>query len=150
MAAWLADEIAAPLEFVHVFDPGAQPALPRDGVLIDPVLRDTLDDRHDKRERALAHATLEELAVDLGRPDAATLVLEGQVLPTLFSYAVERRALLLVSGTAARAGLDHVLQGSVSSRLAAEARCPVVTVPPSAAVAQDGPLLVGDDGSDHA
>jgi nucleotide-binding universal stress UspA family protein len=57
---------------------------------------------------------------------------------------------VLVSGTAARAGLDHALEGSVAGRLAANAPCPVVTVPPDATIADPGPVLVGDDGSDHA
>ena len=67
----------------------------------------------------------------------------------LQALAAERGAALLVSGTAARGGLEHVLQGSVSGRLAADAPCPVVTVPPGAVVGDSGPVLVGDDGSDH-
>ena len=38
----------------------------------------------------------------------------------------------------------------MSGRLAAEAPCPVVTVPPAAAIADVGPVVVGDDGSAHA
>jgi nucleotide-binding universal stress UspA family protein len=55
----------------------------------------------------------------------------------------------MVSGTAARKGLEHLLLGSVSGELAADAPCPVVVVPPDAALHEPGPVLVGDDGSEH-
>ena len=150
MAAWLAEQLQAPFELIHVFDDGAQPALPRDGLLMDPVIRGDVAARLNDRTRALALADLKSLAQDLLTPDAACEVLDGRVVPTLLSAAADRRAVLLLSGTAARAGLDHVLQGSVSGRLAAEAPCPVVTVPPAAAIADVGPVVVGDDGSAHA
>ena len=54
MAAWLAEQLQAPLELIHVFDAGAQPALPRDGLLKDPVIRGDVADRLDDRTRALA------------------------------------------------------------------------------------------------
>jgi nucleotide-binding universal stress UspA family protein len=68
----------------------------------------------------------------------------------LLAHAAERRAELLVSGTAARGGLEHMLQGSVSGRLATESPCPAVSVPPDAVVGDAGPVLAGDDGSEHA
>jgi nucleotide-binding universal stress UspA family protein len=63
--------------------------------------------------------------------------------------AVECGATLLVTGTAAREGLEHLLLGSVSGELAADAPCPVVVVPPDSALREPGPVLVGDDGSEH-
>jgi nucleotide-binding universal stress UspA family protein len=149
-AAWLAGVLRAPLEVIHVFDAGAQAALPRQGALRDPFLRGKLRRRIDERARARMRRVLESVVDPLPSNDARTLVLDGLVVRTLHDAAAERRAVLLVSGTAARAGLQHVLEGSVAGRLAASAPCAVVTVPPEAALAEPGPVLVGDDGSDHA
>src|SRR3712207_1575712 len=80
-AAWLATELRAPLELVHVFDPGAQPAFPREGGLIDPVMRQRLTMQRDERERARARRILDTVADDLGAVDATCLVLDGPVLP---------------------------------------------------------------------
>ena len=55
-----------------------------------------------------------------------------------------------MSGTAACRGLQHLLLGSVSGALAAAEPCPVVVVAPNDALRQPGPVLVGDDGSEHA
>ena len=149
-AAWLAGALGAPLEVIHVFDAGAQAALPREGALRDPVLRREARLRIDDRERARRRRMLQSVIEPLRTNDANALVLDGLVVPTLHDAAAERRAVLLVSGTAARAGLQHVLEGSVAGTLAANAPCPVVTVPPEAALAEPGPVLVGDDGSEHA
>jgi nucleotide-binding universal stress UspA family protein len=135
---------------IHVFDSGAQPALPRQGILMDPVLHEKARLQSDEWARACIFRILQSVVEPLPNNDVKTLVLDGRVVPTLHDTAAERRAMLLVSGTAARAGLEHVLQGSVAGRLAANAPCPVVTVPPEAAIAEPGPVLVGDDGSDHA
>jgi nucleotide-binding universal stress UspA family protein len=149
-AAWLAGALRAPLEVIHVFDSGAQPALPREGVLRDPVSRRKARRRIDERERARMRSMLQSVVETIESNDVKTVVLDGLVVPTLHDAAAERRAVMLVSGTAARAGLDHVLEGSVAGELAANAPCPVVTVPSEAAIADPGPVLVGDDGSDHA
>ena len=63
--------------------------------------------------------------------------------------AVDSGAALLVAGTAARQGLQRLLHGSVSGALAVDAPCPVVVVPPDAVLGEPGPVLVGDDGSEH-
>jgi nucleotide-binding universal stress UspA family protein len=149
-AAWLAGALRAPLEVIHVFDAGAQAALPRHGSVLDPVVRQKLRVRIDERTRGRMRVMLQSVVEPLPNDDVKTLVLDGLVVPTLRDTAAQQRAMLLVSGTAARAGLQHVLEGSVAGRLAANAPCPVVTVPPDAAIAEPGPELVGDDGSDHA
>jgi nucleotide-binding universal stress UspA family protein len=149
-AAWLAGALRAPLEVIHVFDAGAQAALPRQGALRDPVLRRKLRRRVDDRARARMRRALQSVVEPLPSNDVRTLLLDGLVVPTLHDAAAERSAVLLVSGTAARAALDHVLEGSVAGRLAAKAPCPVVTVASEAALAEPGPVLVGYDGSDHA
>jgi nucleotide-binding universal stress UspA family protein len=149
-AAWLADALRAPLEVIHVFDDGAQPDVPRHGDLADPVAREEARRRIDQRTRARMRGALRSVVGQLPIDDVETLLLDGGVVPTLHEAAAERRAVLLVSGTAARAGLEHVLHGSVAGSLAANAPCPVVPVRAEMAIAEPGPVLAGDDGSDHA
>src|SRR4051812_35825728 len=134
-AAWLAGALRVPLEVIHVFDAGAQPDLPQDGVLREPVLRRKAQLHMDERTRGRMRRILRSVVEPLPINDVKTRVVDGLVVPTLHDAAAERRAVLLVSGTAARRGLAHVLQGSVAGSLAASAPCPVVTVPPEAAIA---------------
>jgi nucleotide-binding universal stress UspA family protein len=145
-ARWLAVESGAPLELVYVFDPGSLPALGR----VEPGLRQQLYDVQDARVKALATERLASImSASPGIRTSATLA-EGLPVPTLQELAEERRAGLMVAGTAAREGLEHVLQGSVAGELAAYAPCPVTVVPPDADVADPGPVLAGDDGSEHS
>jgi nucleotide-binding universal stress UspA family protein len=108
--------------------------------------------RQEDRARIRAHVELSATAAELSRVRVRVshVVIDGRPVSALHERAVERHARLLVTGTAVRQGLAHVLQGSVAGRLAASAPCPVVTVPPDGRVAERGPVLVGDDGSDHA
>jgi nucleotide-binding universal stress UspA family protein len=144
-AAWLAEATGAPVELVYVLDPGGFPALPR----IDPGERRELYDRHEERTRAHALEQLESLAGEM--PGTSTLtVLEGRPVEALQGIAAEREAALLVTGTVASQGLDFLMHGSVPARLAAVSSCPLVVAPPAAAVADPGPVLVGDDDSDES
>ncbi|HEY7076717.1 MAG TPA: universal stress protein [Solirubrobacteraceae bacterium] len=149
-AAWLAGELGAPLELVYVLDPGALPALPPRGPARDPHLRQHLYKLQERRVAASAREDLDAAVCALPAEDASGTVLTGWPVEQLRRRATERQAALLVSGTAARRGFQHILRGSVSGDLAAEAPCPLVAVPPDAALAEPGPVLVGDDGSDHA
>jgi len=149
-AAWLAGALHAPLEVIHVFDAGAQAALPGTGALVDPAVREEVRVRIDERTRARMRDSLRRVVAPLASTRVETRVLDGLVVPTLHDTAARRRAVVLVCGTAARAGFRHMLEGSVAGSLAANAPCPVVTVPAGAATAEPGPVLVGDDGSDHA
>jgi nucleotide-binding universal stress UspA family protein len=76
-------------------------------------------------------------------------LLEGQPIPGLLELAASRGARLIVTGTAARVGLDRILKGSVTGELAAHAPCPVIAVPRAAALEEPGPVLAGYDGSEH-
>ncbi|GAB3767816.1 universal stress protein [Microlunatus parietis] len=61
-----------------------------------------------------------------------------------------RDAELVVVGTRGRGALGALAFGSVSSRLAARASCPVVVVPPACPTLLDhGSIVVGVDGSVH-
>jgi nucleotide-binding universal stress UspA family protein len=144
-ARWLAVESGAPLELVYVFDPGSLPALGR----IEPGVREKVYDLQDARVKARATERLAAItSASPGIRTSATIA-EGVPVPTLRELAGDRRAGMIVAGTAAREGLEHVLQGSVAGELAANAPCPVTVVPPDADVAAPGPVLVGDDGSEH-
>jgi nucleotide-binding universal stress UspA family protein len=149
-AAWLAGAMRAPLDLVYVVDHGALPALPRHGATADPVVRGTMRDVQGRMAEDAARAEVEAALAVLPHADVTGGVLTGQPAPVIRQRAVDRGAGLLVSGTAARQGLDHLLQGSVAGALAAEAPCPVVVVPPDAALREPGPVLVGNDDSEHA
>jgi nucleotide-binding universal stress UspA family protein len=149
MAGWLAVELRAPLELVHVFDPGELPALPREGAAADPVLRARAYAAMERAAERQAHDALETLAAELPAADVAGYVPRGRPAEVLRRLAADRRVALLVCGTAARRGLEAILEGSVAGSLAATAACPVVTVGTKAAIGEPGPVLAGDDGSEQ-
>jgi nucleotide-binding universal stress UspA family protein len=147
-AAWLAGALRAPLELVYAVDHDQLPALPRDAAA-DPDVRDALYDIQDRIAEAEARAHLEAALAALPHADVTGEVLTGPPESVIRARAAEAGATLLVSGTAAREGLDHLLQGSVAGALAAEAPCPVMVVPPDAVLREPGPVVAGDDESEH-
>ena len=148
-AAWLAGALGVLMELVYVVDHDQLPALPRDGVTGDPQTREALYAIQERIAEEKARADVEAALAVLPHADVAGTVLTGWPESAIRQRAVDCGAALLVSGTAARRGLDHLLQGSVSGALAAEAPCPVVVVPPDAALREAGPILVGNDESEH-
>jgi nucleotide-binding universal stress UspA family protein len=150
VAAWLAAQAGVPLELLYVLDEGALPSLGRHGAMADPVLRGQVHSMQDDRARLWARRELQAAAAALTGVGATYSLHDGRPVPVLLTLAAERRAELLVSGTAARVGLEHMLLGSVSADLAAQSPCPLVVVAPDAVVGDSGPLLFGDDGSEHA
>jgi nucleotide-binding universal stress UspA family protein/DNA-binding MarR family transcriptional regulator len=148
-AAWLAEALDAPLELASVVDPDDLPALPPHGAGMDPHVRDALPEIQEQVAEDAARAELEAALGALAHTAVSGTVLSGPAPAVLRRYALERAAVLLVTGTSARRGLQRLLLGSVSGTLAAEAPCPVVVVPPGAALREPGPVLVGDDGSEH-
>jgi nucleotide-binding universal stress UspA family protein len=81
--------------------------------------------------------------------DVTGTVLTGLPADVIRQRAADSDAMLLVTGTAARHGFQRLLHGSVSGALAANAPCPVVVVAQGDALREPGPVLVGDDGSEH-
>jgi nucleotide-binding universal stress UspA family protein len=147
LAAWLACALHAPLELLHVVDHGELPALPRSGAHADPEVRDAL---HELQERVAEHTArthLEVIIAGLPQGEVTGSVLTGWPAAVIRRRASERGAVLLAAGTAGRSGVRHVLHGSVSGALAADAPCPVVVVAEGDALREPGPVLVGDDGS---
>ena len=148
-AAWLAEALDAPLELVTVIDTDDLPALPPRGAGIDPLVRDALPEIQEQVAEDAARAELEAALSALPHVEVTGSVLTGPAPPVIRRRAIDRAAALLVTGTSARRGLQRLLLGSVSGTLAAEAPCPVVVVPPGAALREPGPVLVGDDHSPH-
>src|SRR5262245_41359949 len=79
---------------------------------------------------------------------------EGDPADRLLDSVVQDGAELLVVGSRGRGSIRSALFGSVSRKLATDASCPVVVVPPEAAAAggegKDGSVVCGVDGSDHS
>jgi len=149
VAAWLAAPLRAPLELVYVVDHDDLPALPPHGAGIDPFVRDALPEIQEQIAEDAARAQLKAALSVLPHADVSGRVLTGLPATAVRRRAVDRGAMLLVTGTAASRGFRHLLHGSVAGALAANAPCPVVVVPPDAALREPGPILVGDDGSGH-
>jgi len=116
---------------------------------MDPVAHSRMHGLMERWVERWAQAKIKAAASTLPGIDVSGSVPKGCPVDELQRLAPERGAALLVSGTAARQGVQHFLHGSVAGRLAKDAPCPVVTVPPDAAIAEPGPVLVGDDGSDQ-
>jgi nucleotide-binding universal stress UspA family protein len=146
VAAWLARALDTRLLIAHGFDPMGIPAHPREEMLA----RDLTDDDLVDAGRRAAELLLEGAAARVTGVEVATELVEGTVVVELLRRAAEQWAALLVAGTAARAGLERVLLGSVSGALAANAPCPLVVVPRAAALDEPGPVVVGYDGSPHS
>jgi len=150
VAAWLAGALRAPLELVYVVDHDDLPALPPRGAGLDPFVRDALPAIQEQIAEDAARSRLKAALLELPHGDVTGSVLVGWPPTVIRRRAVDCRATLLVTGTAARQGFQRLLHGSVSGTLAADAPCPVVVVPPDAVLREPGPILVGDDGSAHA
>lgn len=149
VAAWLAGALRVPLELVYVVDHGDLPALPPRGAGIDPHVRDALPEIQEQIAEDDARADLETALSALSHENVTGTVLTGSPANVIRRRAVDCGATLLVCGTAARSGLQHLLHGSVSGALAADAPCPAVAVPADAALREPGPVVAGDDGSEH-
>jgi nucleotide-binding universal stress UspA family protein len=146
VAAWLADALDTRLVLAHAFDPMGIPARPR----AEMHARELTDDDLVEAERHAARLLLEHAAAGVGGVEVVTELVEGPEVDELLRLAADRWAVVLVAGTAARAGLERMLAGSVSGALAAAAPCPVVAVPRGAAIDEPGPVVVGYDGSPHS
>ena len=142
-ARWAAREALvrrAPVRLVHAF--GWMPVHDDDDpVQIVPEARDAL--RRTAEERlAAAAAQVAEVAPDVA---ASREVTTGMPAALLVSLTAE--AQLAVVGHRGLGGFAGLVIGSVSAALATHAACPVVVVRGPDAPRQDGPVVVGLDGS---
>lgn len=149
VAAWLAGSLHTSLELVYVVDHDDLPALPPHGAAFDPHVRDALPLIQEQIAEDAATAELRAVLSTLPHADVTGTVLTGLPATVIRQRAFDCGATLLVTGTAGRQGFQRLLHGSVAGDLAIHAPCPVVIVPPDAALREPGPVLVGDDGSDH-
>jgi nucleotide-binding universal stress UspA family protein len=146
VAGWLAAEIGASMLLVHAFDEGALPALDLRSVGA-LAFRDRLAALQEQLARRRMADTLAVVADALAPVNVSRELIDGKPVPVLTALAADRGAMLVVSGTAARGGMDRLMQGSVAARLAASTPCPTVTVPPDAMPEEPGPVLAAYDGS---
>ena len=143
---WLAESLRAPLLAVHVFDPMGVPIRPRQEMLAAGLDSEDLE----RAARLGAQRLVDDAAKEASDVELTAELVEGLPVPELHRRVTEARARLLVAGTAARAGLDRLLIGSVTSELAAGAPCPLIAVTRGAVLADRGPVLAGYDGSEHS
>jgi nucleotide-binding universal stress UspA family protein len=115
----------------------------------DPLQPPVVDVELERIAREGAQRRLDQAAAELAGLDVTPEFAEGRAVPELTRLAGKHDAQLVVTGTAARGALERLVVGSVTSRLAAHAPCPVVAVPPGAALDEPGPVVAAYDGSDH-
>lgn len=123
MAAELAWRFEGSLEIVHIFDPVAYP-LP-DGYYV-MFTQPQLEQMFAQFDQALAAYKRE--ALEAGAPNVDTHVRQGICAPEICAIARDGHFDLIVMGTHARRGLDHLLLGSVAERVLRQAPCPVLSV----------------------
>ena len=77
-----------------------------------------------------ANEVVAATAVELGLPDARTVVLDGDAGHAICAHAEEVDARVIVIGTRGRSGIKRALLGSVSDHVVRNAPCPVVVARP--------------------
>jgi nucleotide-binding universal stress UspA family protein len=144
--AWLARELEARLLLVHVFDPMAI-AVP---LMKEMRLAGSTPEHVADVERERVRDVLAGTARPLAGTDHTAQLVEGQVVPELLRVTREHDAGLLITGRDVRTPLERMMDGSVSSDLAAAAPCPVVVVTENAVWGEPGPVVAAFDGSDDS
>jgi nucleotide-binding universal stress UspA family protein len=122
-ACALADRLGAELHLLHILSEFL-PAGP-DPLLMPVMPPEYYQENEDRARQTLGHL----LDPAWGAPRAVvTAVRWGSPVEAIVSYAVDNRIDLVVIATHGRAGLSHVLLGSVAERIVREAPCPVLTI----------------------
>jgi nucleotide-binding universal stress UspA family protein len=125
VASELAELLEARLVLLHVAPPTEAP-----GVSAAPAGQDRLREA----EVADARALLESIAKEAGLRDPFELrTATGSAPEQTVSISREVDAALIVLGSRGRGDLTSAVLGSVSHKIASNAPCPVVIVPPGAA-----------------
>jgi nucleotide-binding universal stress UspA family protein len=116
-ACALAEKFESELHLLHVLEVHASSTPVFAGGL---ALAPRVEESREAAEKALA-----KLA---GGREAVRATAEGPPFLEILRYAKDNEIDLIVMGTHGRAGLAHVLLGSVAERVARKAPCPVMTV----------------------
>lgn len=143
---WLARELEARVLLASVFDAMAI-AVP---LTKESRLAGTTPQHIADVERQRVRGALETTATLLTGVDHTAQLLEGQVVPELLRLTQDHDARLLITGRDVRTPLERMMDGSVSSDLAAAAPCPVVVVTENAVLGEPGPVVAAFDGSDDS
>ncbi|HSI98014.1 MAG TPA: universal stress protein [Gaiellaceae bacterium] len=125
VAAELAERLGAELVVAHVAS-----------LLVIPGASAVPNARRELREleREEAARLVARIVDEAGCGDVEERVELGDPAERLVELADEYRATMLVVGSGGRGPLKEMILGSVSHRLCREAHCPVLVVPPAAAV----------------
>jgi nucleotide-binding universal stress UspA family protein len=123
-AVLLAEKLQATLHLLHVLPEFVAPVGP------EPMLVPTLPEEFYAEAEKQAIESLEScLLPEWGRPPKLAYAARwGDVTMAIVDHAREVHADLLVLSTHGRAGLSHLLMGSVAERILRDAPCPVLTV----------------------
>jgi nucleotide-binding universal stress UspA family protein len=122
-ACQLAERLNAALHLLHVLSE-IVPAAP------DPLLMPVMPPQFYKETEDRAAATLEQLPESGWEepPSIVRAVRWGSPVDAIVSYAIDHKLSMIVIATHGRAGLSHVLLGSVAERIVRESPCPVLTI----------------------
>ncbi|MBI2677701.1 MAG: universal stress protein [Candidatus Koribacter versatilis] len=125
-AKLLAERYGSAIHAVHVFSPDLYGALPPENLALAAMrLRCDMHDRMEalhERFRGVTHDTY---------------ITEGALWPQL-EKVIETQAIDLIAlGSAGRRGLERVVLGSAAEEILRRAKCPVLTVGPNSAEAND-------------
>ena len=120
----MARQFGASLHIIHVIeDPTLEGGLGPD-TMVPPSPETRTARLHDALERLSHRVTAEDRANLLAR----TEVIFGKPSPTIVNYASDNGFDLIVMGTHGRAGIAHLLMGSVAELVVRNATCPVMTI----------------------
>lgn len=131
-AAELSAKLAAEVVLVHVYAPPTV-FLP-EGAVLFPM--------KDSELRAQLGAGLDKVALEaraLGAHPTRTVFAEGDAAREIVRVAREEHCDLIVMGTHGRAGIRHLVLGSVAERVVRKADCAVLSVGPRAVVDPHAP-----------
>lgn len=116
-ACALADKFEAELHLLHVLESQiSSTPIFAGGLALNPIVNES----REAAEKALVQTAPERAAV------RATA--EGPPFLEILRYAKDNNIDLIVMGTHGRAGLAHVMLGSVAERVVRKSTCPVMTV----------------------
>lgn len=118
----------ASIALIHVNEPISPTTFTTDPVLgQQPVI---IPENMVYEEEEINRNLLEEYTKELkGVSEIFTFIRTGQPREEILNVAEEWKADLIVVGNHKKTGLDHLLSGSVSQRIARKSSCPVLIIP---------------------